>query len=1024
MTTAYTSLLGLALPVTGELSGTWGDTVNTAITSLLDSAVAGTTSITVDADITLTTTTGASNEARQAIILWNPASGTTTRYITAPAQSKMYTVINASGGTQSIVIRGVGPTTGVTIAKGEAAMVAWNGSDFVKVSSSGGAITFTDLTVTGNTILGDAAADTLTVNATSTFASPVNFQGLVKLPSTGRSAAAALTTTAPAFLYGVASTYTDTTSSGTIGAMAPFYSIAQPTLATSNVTTYTNAATLYIANAPAAGGSATITNAYSLYVAAGNAYFADSVTLGSSSADTLAVNALVNTNLLFTDNTYDIGAAGATRPRNIYIGSDAVFGGSTGNTVKVAGYMGVGGISPDSRFGIYVNNTALTGSDVEGIISLPQANSANTSSIGGFRAQVGLAAGSYTTLEAWGYRVVNADKGAGVTLTTQYGLLIGDLTSGTYNYGITSNVSSGSNKYNLYMGGTARNYLAGQTAIGGNTNTYGYLEVTAVNTPLSLISSASGQGNMRFECTNVATAGVGYIGLNAFTNTVFGLGTPSGTNWPMIGVQNGSQIWYASTSGFAILTADSPKMALDVNGANVAPSTSGTGTNNGALRLRGSGTSVLLDMGIDGANSKAWMQSRDSASYATNYNLHLQPNGGVTLVGVGATSAGGVVNVRGSVPLYLDKTTTAEATVRYRTAQDSYSTEWGVGLRSTDINQFTFAFYNGSSWNNPVVTIDRSIGIGINRAPSVALDSYYASSVIGWQYAIGAAGNIQAGSGTLSYTGANPRGTALSVNANDGTNTTLPWGGGYDNIAVIGVTNSAVGGSYNSYGIGGYAVTNGGTAYGARFGADGTPNSVGNAVGVLINNVNAGSAGSAYGIYIGSTMAGTNQYAIYSDTANPSYHPGQFRIGSNATTTYWTGPVVPKLQVKGAVNAGPGSSGIGSSTATDGGSILRQTNWVGPNSSFSIDYSELGAIDNSGGMVMFTATNKVGGANGGVAVLLAIWTKHSGGNIAVTTVSSRTDGVATTISVSASGSSLVVTTNSNFYLAWTSVSAG
>lgn len=26
MTTAYTSLLGLALPVTGELSGTWGNT--------------------------------------------------------------------------------------------------------------------------------------------------------------------------------------------------------------------------------------------------------------------------------------------------------------------------------------------------------------------------------------------------------------------------------------------------------------------------------------------------------------------------------------------------------------------------------------------------------------------------------------------------------------------------------------------------------------------------------------------------------------------------------------------------------------------------------------------------------------------------------------------------------------------------------------------------------------------------------------------------------------------------------------
>lgn len=170
MATQYTSLLGLALPVTGELSGSWGDTVNTAITSLLDNAVAGTTSITTDADTTLTTTTGVANQARQAIILWNPASGTVTRNITAPAQSKIYTVINASGGTQSIVFRGAGPTTGVTIVKGESAVVAWNGTDFIKVSNTSGAGTFTNLTVTGNTILGDASGDTITINGTTTFA--------------------------------------------------------------------------------------------------------------------------------------------------------------------------------------------------------------------------------------------------------------------------------------------------------------------------------------------------------------------------------------------------------------------------------------------------------------------------------------------------------------------------------------------------------------------------------------------------------------------------------------------------------------------------------------------------------------------------------------------------------------------------------------------------------------------------------------------------------------------------------------
>ena len=148
MTTAYTSLLGLALPVTGELSGTWGDTVNNSITSLLDSAIAGTTTLSSDADVTLTTTTGASNTSRQAILLWT-AGGTVTRNITAPAQSKIYTVINKSSSTQSIVLRGVGPTTGVTIVKDESAVCAWNGSDFIKISNTSGAGAFTTLSVTG-----------------------------------------------------------------------------------------------------------------------------------------------------------------------------------------------------------------------------------------------------------------------------------------------------------------------------------------------------------------------------------------------------------------------------------------------------------------------------------------------------------------------------------------------------------------------------------------------------------------------------------------------------------------------------------------------------------------------------------------------------------------------------------------------------------------------------------------------------------------------------------------------------------
>ena len=141
--TNFSPLLGLALPTTGDLAGTWGTTVNDSITSLLDSAVAGTTTLSTDADVTLSTTNGASNQARNAVLLWTASNGATTRNITAPAQSKAYLVINA--GTGSVVIRGSGPTTGVTVPASARALVAWNGSDFVKVASNPVVLT-TDVT--------------------------------------------------------------------------------------------------------------------------------------------------------------------------------------------------------------------------------------------------------------------------------------------------------------------------------------------------------------------------------------------------------------------------------------------------------------------------------------------------------------------------------------------------------------------------------------------------------------------------------------------------------------------------------------------------------------------------------------------------------------------------------------------------------------------------------------------------------------------------------------------------------------
>jgi hypothetical protein len=321
MTTAYTSLLGLALPVTGELSGTWGDTVNNGITSLLDAAIAGTTTLSTDADVTLSNNDGTADTSRQAILLCTGAR-TAIRTITAPALSKIYTVINSTTGGFSVQIVAAGPTTGVTIVAGEAALIAWNGSDFIKVSNTGGSFTTQNLTVTGNTILGDAITDTTTLNAQTRFQS----RAILGYANMTGPASTSLSTTAPAFLYSGATTYTVSDVSGGTQAFAPIISLGQATItnATTN-TIYTNASTLYIAGAPSAGTNITITNPYALYVNAGASY------LGGATTITAQLTASTG------DGTYPIiskdtraFSAGVTGPQLGFFGLDST---STNNSL-------------------------------------------------------------------------------------------------------------------------------------------------------------------------------------------------------------------------------------------------------------------------------------------------------------------------------------------------------------------------------------------------------------------------------------------------------------------------------------------------------------------------------------------------------------------------------------------------------------------------------------------------------------------------------------------------------------------
>ena len=102
-----------------------------------------------------------------------------------------------------------------------------------------------------------------------------------------------------------AATYTDTAVTGT-QANAAIHYIAQPTIGGgTNAKTYTNMATLFVANAPAATTNATITNSFAMFVAAGNSFFGGNIlgTLANGNSNVRIATANGNVTLTAVGNT-------------------------------------------------------------------------------------------------------------------------------------------------------------------------------------------------------------------------------------------------------------------------------------------------------------------------------------------------------------------------------------------------------------------------------------------------------------------------------------------------------------------------------------------------------------------------------------------------------------------------------------------------------------------------------------------------------------------------------------------------
>ena len=164
MASTYSTSLKLTLMGDGDQAGLWGQTTNTNLGTLLEQAITGVTSITMsDANYTLTSFNGVSDEARNAVLVVT-GTNNAVRDLIPPVVEKLYTIVNNTTGGYAIRVIGASGT-GVNIPNGATCLVYCDGTNFINgLSGSAGSFsvngTLTATTANATTFNGTTGAFT------------------------------------------------------------------------------------------------------------------------------------------------------------------------------------------------------------------------------------------------------------------------------------------------------------------------------------------------------------------------------------------------------------------------------------------------------------------------------------------------------------------------------------------------------------------------------------------------------------------------------------------------------------------------------------------------------------------------------------------------------------------------------------------------------------------------------------------------------------------------------------------------
>lgn len=438
MASTYSSRLRIELIGTGEQSGTWGNTTNTNLGTLIEESIAGVASITMsDANYTLTTANGATDQSRQAVLLLT-GTLTATRNVICPSVQKIYLVDNATSGGQDIVIK-TSAGTGVTVANGKTALVYCDGTNVYPGSDSIAA---------GSVISGSTTDAALRITQTGTG------NALVVEDSANPDATPFVINADGRALFGTTS-YIDAwnTSQNIIAAGTgnPGLTVAQASNSTS-----TGLLNFAKSRGTTPGDWTTIVNS------------------GDNLGQINFLGADGTTRVIAAAITGEVdGTPGTSDMPGRLVFSTTADGASTSTErvrIRADGGISTGGVAGSAATQFSQNGTLVSSSNVtRGFAALGTAPTTSTTEITGFLSAISTADAITGVTSYIGFSATQGTitGGTRVAPTSQYGFLANStLTGATNNYGFHSNIASGTGRWNFYAAGTAKNYFAGNTGFG------------------------------------------------------------------------------------------------------------------------------------------------------------------------------------------------------------------------------------------------------------------------------------------------------------------------------------------------------------------------------------------------------------------------------------------------------------------------------------------------------------------------------------------------------------------------------